>query len=209
MKKQLITFFLAIILCSTAKVSAQEMQTLFDNDITHGGFAGPVVKFDNINDEFGVWVGGRGGWIINMGDLHAISFGGGGYGLATNHIIPSPEDVDINGETDDLLATTGYGGFIMEYTNRSYRLLHMTAHTLIGAGGMTIRERNFDEVNDDPQAYFVIEPGLNAELNVTSFFRVAAGANYRLTSGISKAGLRDSDFSGFNATLTFKFGHFR
>lgn len=209
MNKQLFTVLITIMVCSAGQVSAQEMQTLFDDDLTHGAFGGPIVKFDNINDEFGFWVGGRGGWIINFGDMHAVSLGGGGYGLTTNHEAPSPEDVDINSDADELFATTGYGGFILEYTNRSYQLVHMTANTLIGAGGLMIRERHFEDVDEVPEAYFVFEPGLNAELNVTSFFRIAAGFNYRLTSGINKAGFRDSDFSGANATLTLKFGYFR
>lgn len=186
---------------------AQETQTLFDGDVTHGGFGGPMVKFDDIRGELGVWVGGRGGWVINLDDYHAITLGGGGYGLATNHSIPDGyEGFD---DDRDYVATNGYGGFLLEYTNRSYQLLHVTATGLIGAGGLTIRERNFSDIDEDPNPFFVLEPGVHLELNVTSFFRIATGVNYRFTSGIDKAGFRDSDFTGANATVTFKFGFFR
>jgi hypothetical protein len=102
----------------------------------------------------------------------------------------------------------GYGGFEFEYTNRSYKLVHFTASSLIGGGGLMMRERHYDDVEDDVDSYFVFEPGINAELNVTSFFRISAGASYRMTSGISRFGFSDSDFSGMNGIITLKFGGF-
>jgi len=55
---------------------------------------------------------------------------------------------------------------------------------------------------------FVLEPAVCAELNITNWFRLNAGVSYRLVAGIEQVGLSDSDFSGLNATLTFKFGRF-
>jgi hypothetical protein len=55
---------------------AQQTETLFDGEVSHGGFGGPVVKFSEIAGSAGVWVGGRGGWIINLSELHTISLGG-------------------------------------------------------------------------------------------------------------------------------------
>ncbi len=182
---------------------AQQAETLFDGSVSHGGFGGPVVQIGNVAGTTGAWVGGRGGWIINLDQNHTISLGGGGYGLVTNHISPFQFEGD-----EELYAMGGYGGFIFEYTNQSYRLIHLTATTLIGGGALMLRERNFEDVKDEVGRYFVLEPGINAELNITSFFRIAAGVNYRFTSGISDFGFSDSDFSGFNGVLTFKFGGF-
>ena len=182
---------------------AQQTQTLFQGDVTHGGFGGPVIRFGSVDGSGAVWVGGRGGWIITFSNQHSISLGGGGYGLVTEHRLPQPFD-PVRKE----LAAIGYGGFEMEYTNHTYRLVHMTASTLIGAGGITMRDENLEQLDDDAIAFFVFEPGVHAELNVTSFFRVAGGLSYRFTSGIDYGGFRDSDFSGANAVLTFKFGAF-
>ncbi len=181
----------------------QEVQTLFGNDIRHGGFGGPVVKFGQVDGDGAVWVGGRGGWIINFANEHAISIGGGGYGLVSEHTVPQQMEAGVQE-----LAAMGYGGFETEYTNNTYRLVHWTASALIGAGGLTTRDKDFNEIDENTNAFFVFEPGLHAELNITHFFRIAAGASWRLTSGIDKAGYRDSDFSGVNAVLTFKFGAF-
>ncbi len=55
---------------------------------------------------------------------------------------------------------------------------------------------------------FVLEPAVNAELNVTTWFRLNAGVSYRFVTGVTQVGLDNGDFSGPTATLTFKFGTF-
>lgn len=186
------------------KSTAQETQTLISGSVSHGGFGGPEIKFGSVAGSSSVWVGGRGGWIINIDPQHAISIGGGGYGLVSDH---RSNFTTLDGE--DLYALSGYGGFILEYTNRSYRLTHFTLSALLGGGAVLLRDSSyepFEEDNNNP--FFVFEPVLNVELNVASFFRIAAGAGYRFTSGISDFGFSDSDFSGFTGTITFKFGGF-
>ncbi|MFO8030468.1 MAG: hypothetical protein R6U28_11460 [Cyclonatronaceae bacterium] len=203
------TLPVVLLLCSALQAfvpqpaAAQETQTLLSGDVSHGGFGGPVVRFGRVDGDMAVWVGGRGGWIINFSNRHSLSIGGGGYGLATEHRMPQPVQTDV-----EELAAIGYGGFELEYTNRTYRLIHMTASTLIGAGGLAIRENEQLYTDDDPSAFFVLEPGVHAELNVTGFFRLAGGVSYRLTSGIDKGGFSDGDFSGINALVTLKFGSF-
>lgn len=196
-----ISFFILIPIYSS--IDAQRAETLIDGSVRHGGFGGPMIAVGDVAGNPGLWVGGRGGWIINIDDDHAVSLGGGGYGLVTNHQVP----VTVDGN-DDLYALNGYGGFVFEYTNRSYKLTHFTISTLIGGGGLMLRERNYDDVNEEVDTYFVFEPGINLELNITHFFRITAGVQYRLTSGISEYGFSDSDFSGLNGVLAFKFGGF-
>ncbi len=196
--------FLFIILSVTPYLSqAQTTQTLFNGNVSHGGFGGPVVKIDDIAGSTGVWVGGRGGWILIMNQGHSISLGGGGYGLVTDHRVPNPPIDDSS-----LYVMNGYGGFEIEYTNQSHKLIHFTATTLIGGGGLTLRDRNYEEVDDELDSYFVFEPALQAEINITHFFRIAAGAGYRFTNGIDRFGFSDSDFTGVNGILTLKFGSF-
>ncbi len=206
--KQATIFILSILFLITGinQCFAQQTQTLVGSEVTHGGFGGPVVKFSDIAGDLGVWVGGRGGWIINIDPDHAIGLGMGGHGLVTEHRVP---DSDYGDSGSDYYAMNGYGGFEIEYANRSYQLIHLTVSTLVGAGGLMIRDRNFDDIDDSPNAYFVFEPEANAEVNITNFFRIAAGISYRLTSGIGRAGFTDDDFSGLNGVINFKFGKFR
>ena len=193
------------ILAGVSLGHAQKTQTLFSNDVSHGGFGGPVVKFSEVTEDVGVWVGARGGWIINFNDSNALSLGGGGYGLVTDHPVPDPNFGDPG---TDYYALIGYGGFELEYTNLSYCLVHLTLSSLVGAGGLTARDQDYNEVDDDSNTFFVFEPGANLEINITSFFRLALGASYRMTNGIDRAGFTDDDFTQFNGTATLKFGGF-
>lgn len=186
---------------------AQE-QTLISGPIQNGGYGGPVVKFSQVADKFAIFVGGYGGWLIN----HSFMIGGGGYGLA-NEIRGSQAAQLYYGTGDNLRLQFGYGGFMMEYIGEHDNLVHYSVSTLIGAGGV-----NYDYVDnlyspfhnnfDEASACFVFEPSAGAELNVTRFFRINAGASYRLVRGSNLVGISDSDLSNFSFNLAFKFGKF-
>jgi len=191
---------------------AEEKTLIGDlGEIEHGGFGGPMVKFTQIDGEFGVLTGGRGGWIID----HRFVLGGGGYGLANNIGIPikTKEEIETEGENPEEIETEGenpeeqdlemgYGGAMLEFIIASDALIHFSVDCLIGAGGMTTPESDKDD------AFFVLEPGLNVMLNITQFFRFGAGVSYRYTQGVEFGELDDGDLSGAAAVLTFKFGSF-
>ena len=181
-----------------------EEETLFHGKVEHGGFGAPVVKFTQIKDEFGVLVGGRGGWIIN----HNFVLGGGGYGLANHNI----DEREITPDSILYLAL-GYGGVEMEYICRPHKLVHLTFQALIGAGWVSYQEKyrhHRDENNFglDGDAFFITEPGFNAELNVTTFFRADVGAGYRFVSGVNSDWMKNSDLAGPSVNVTLKFGKF-
>lgn len=180
---------------------AQETQTLLGGDIRHGGFAGPVVKFTEIDGEFGVLVGGRGGWIIN----DSFVIGAGGYGLANEDQFD--DYVDVRGDAQRLVM--GYGGLELEYISRPNEVAHVSLAVLIGAGG-TLWDpiRSPHDVDEDVDAFFITEPALNVLLNVTKHFRIGFGGSYRFVDDVELPGLRADDISGPAGVLTFKFGGF-
>jgi len=173
-----------------------QQKTLVSGDIDHGGYGGPELKLTALNGESELLVGGRGGWIID----HTFIIGGGGYGLTTE--VPM---------SDSTLLNFGYGGLALEFIVQSDELIHFTVGTLIGAGGTGLRDRvldeNFtDEFETDP--FFVLEPRVTVELNVTDFFRIGAGVSYRYVSGVDKFNLSESELSGISGLIVFKFGAF-
>lgn len=187
-------------ICICFNLFGQEQTLVGGGEITHGGFGGPVVKFTQIKNESAVLVGGRGGWIIN----HTFIIGGGGYGLATQI---KTDDIFYN----EAFLNFGYGGLELEYIIQSDNVVHFSVYTLIGAGGITYNNNymedwsSWDFGNDE---FFVFEPAVNVEVNITSFFRINAGANYRYISGVNYDNLNNSDLAGFAGVLTFKFGSF-
>ncbi|UCC84963.1 MAG: hypothetical protein JSW46_08645 [Gemmatimonadota bacterium] len=176
------------ILLATASPSLAQERTLIRGGFESGGFGAAVAKFSQIDGEFALFVGGRGGWIIN----HTVVIGGGGYGLAN--------DIDTNGDgVRDI--ELGYGGFELEYVSNSDKLIHFTAYLLVGGGGLS-------GTAVIEEAVFVLEPALNGELNVTDYFRFHAGAGYRWVSGVDSSGVGSADLSAFYAQITLKFGSF-
>ena len=65
-----------------------------------------------------------------------------------------------------------------------------------------------DLSDDKPDVFFVLEPAVNIEINITSFLRIHLGAGYRFISGIEKYNFTNSDFSGPSGNFTLKFGMF-
>lgn len=200
MRKQFI-LNLVISMFLITPVFAAEPETLLGGQFESGGFGGPQIKFTNVNDQFGVMVGGHGGWLIN----HTFVLGGAGYGLVNEVDAPSEYETE-----NDLFLELGYGGLYLEYINDSNNLVHFTVHTLIGAGGLTFSERRFSDHDWEYQkdSFFVFEPGVNVMVNITEFFRVGLGATYRYVDGIELSGLSGNDLSGPTAMINFRFGRF-
>ena len=182
----------------TIPVFAQE-ETLVGGNIEHGGFGGPSVKLTRLNGADAVLVGGIGGWIIN----HTFVIGGGGYGLVTDIQARTP------GPAGERNIDMGYGGLYLEYIGASDKLLHWTADLLIGAGGVAYRNQDsLDGLKRSMQSFFVLEPGVNVNLNVTSFFRIGAGVSYRYIAGLTSTASSNADLRGVNGNLILKFGKF-
>lgn len=192
-------FALALVAMSLPALAAEKTLIGDLEDLEHGGFGGPIVRFTQINGDLGVLTGGRGGWIID----HRFVLGGGGYGLA-NSIEAEVRLPDASGGSVAALEDMemGYGGGMLEFIIASDELIHFSVELLVGAGGATSAS-NWKE-----DAFFVAEPGANLILNVTDFFRFGVGASYRYIEGLHFGDIGDDDVTGVSAVLTFKFGKF-
>jgi len=191
-----------LILFFTSSILFAQEETLVSGGLKSSGFGGPVIKFTQLDGKFGVLVGGRGGWIINS----TFIIGGGGYGLVNNI---SSEDCFCDYSPK---LTFGYGGLELEYIIMSDNLIHFSIYTLFGAGAVSYRDdKGWEDWHNDfykENTFFVAEPAVNVEVNITTFFRMSFGGGYRFISGVNKAELSNSDLSGFAGVLAFKFGSF-
>ncbi|HEX2926101.1 MAG TPA: hypothetical protein VHP38_07580 [Ruminiclostridium sp.] len=199
--KRIILFLFLLNVCSYA-----QRETVFEGDIENGGFGGPVVKFTQIKGNFGVLVGGYGGWLIN----HQFLIGGGGFGL-TNDILANENVEGALGFINRPKLDFGYGGLIMEYYQNPMKLFHWSVSLLIGGGGISYREGDFMEHSwrdIKPDAFFVLEPAVSGELNVAKYFKIGLGAGYRFISGVNMYGIGNTDLGNFSINLALKFGKF-
>jgi len=212
--------FVAVVLVLTltqSKLFAQEKDdvkhdgysTLFGDNISYGGYGGLRVGYTQVADYDAMTFGARGAWIVG----HSVAIG-----LAANvFITESTNDYSL---ADDWSSLAGaYGGFLLEPIFFGKKPIHFTIPMVVGLGGISYDEYDDYYLTEDTgwDEFFVFEPGLDIELNLTRFFRLAVGASYRFTSDVS-LGFYDSstgltvynkdDLNSFNAHLTFKFGKF-
>jgi len=194
-----LVFFIGCLLLPAA-LGAQQEQTLFSGPMHHGGFGGPVVKFTQIASQSGVFVGGRGGWIIN----HSVVLGGGGYGLA------NPGDFTFIQNGTERRLGLGYGGLEVEYIHRWADVAHLTLGILVGAGGASWYDWRYQDGGSDDytDAFFIAEPAATLEVNLLHFFRLGIGGSYRFVDDVELPSLSDADLRGAAGSLTFKFGSF-
>ncbi|HAN18013.1 MAG: hypothetical protein A2X13_10115 [Bacteroidetes bacterium GWC2_33_15] len=221
MKKILILILLALFVQAgfAQEEPKDEMKTLITGKHLKfsGVFISPELKGTIINDGsgkdgYGFLMGGRMGIIFN----DKFSIGLGGYGLTTEHIVDLTDNPAIN---DNAKIGFGYGGLVLEYTLFGNKAFHFTIPVLVGGGGVSlykdiiIDEDNFtwDDFNTyESSAFFVVEPGINLELNLTKFMRFDLGASYRMVQFSEMDYLDNSndELSNLAVNASLKFGLF-
>jgi len=211
--KKFAVLFLSLLF--TYAISAQdtkdneEYRTLFGGDkATHGGYGGLSFNYSQIDGKDALLVGARGAWIIN----HGIAIGLAGYGFAND--MDYQQNVSDSKESYSLAG--GYGGLLIEPIIGAKWPVHVTVPILIGAGGAAVIQNYYYKPNyedgyfysDEADAFFVLETGLEVELNMVKFMRLAVGGYYRYTSDLHLADTDTKVLDGFSVGLTMKFGKF-
>jgi hypothetical protein len=183
---------------------SDEIKTLFGKSRRTGGYGGFSFGYADIDGIHGLTVGGKGGVIIGQ----HLTIGLAGKGFSNDY---SWETVSSNTSS---VASGGYGGLLIEPIFFPRFPIHLTVPIVLGAGGMASYTKYYDEVNEywrtsnvEGSAFLMIEAGAEIEFNLTRHFRLALGANYRITTQQNSA-LAVPNLNGFGADLTFKFGKF-
>ncbi len=193
-----------------------EIRTLFDGVTAHGGYGGFNIGYTQIDNRDALVLGGRLGWVID----HKLTFGMAGEAFM-NDTRPDP---NLSNYNYNLIG--GYGGVLLEPVIGSKYPVHVTIPVVIGAGGITYsRSYAWDEwdnqwynYEEDTDAFFVLQPGVEFEMNLLKFLRFTAGVYYRYTSDV-KLEYRTIEATppeivpkdvlhGFSYGISFKIGKF-
>lgn len=205
------------VLIATIGASAQnysnndDMNTLFGNDRSFGGYLGFGAKLGELNDQEAMFLGGE----LSMVFGHALNIGVAGYGLVSD-----VTGINVNDQSDRLFYDMGYGGVVIEPVLFSKSAIHFTVPLLFGAGGIGESQTRYfsvDQIDNqnygDPDYFnsdffFVFEPGVNLELNLLKFARVYGGVSYRYMSGVDLPNTGTQQLGGLTGNFGFRFGWF-
>lgn len=207
---------IAMLLAASFTFAAQETLIGGDGSISHGGFGAPIVKVTRIDGHSRVMAGAEGAWIINHSIYLGLSGAGSMRGIET-------DVYDTTGQRQYL--HVGYGGLLLGMTFNSDKLVHFGFQNVIGGGNAMLSPDRWDDGESDhhdecewdngdhcswnDMPFFVWEPQLQAEVNITRWMRIAAGAGYRFTWMIDeKNGYEKNDLGGLSAGVSLKFGKF-
>ena len=190
----------------------RDQQTLFGNKRGLGGYLGINSKCAEINGQPAMFMGGELSMVIG----HSLNLGFEGYGMLT-HI----ESDNLNSNGNPYFLQMGYGGFHIEPVIASDNLIHITLPVLLGAGGVAETfnpiwtgnvvdgiNTDFDQQIHRSDMFLIAEPGVNLELNVFRFMRLAGGLSYKFVSDAQMPGISVSDLEGISGNLSLRFGWF-
>ncbi len=184
-----------------------QVKTLIGNDSEVSGFGSFDMRFTEIIDDKSVLLGGHGGIILNK----KFILGGGGWGVSTNNEfngINPAQTLDMEG---------GYGGIILGVVVAPVEVVHFYVPVLIGGGGLDVFTevttstpftQEIDRFDVESSGFFVLEPGIEAEVNIARFFRISLGGSYRIVDGVDMINVSNGDLTGWSINMSFKFGRF-
>jgi len=186
-----------------------QMRTLLGPDTEHGFFLAGSMMGSKFNGNDGLLAGGKLGWVID----HWFTFGLAGYGL-TNPIYIE----DINNQSVNRNIGLGYGGLYFEPRLFSSQAIHVAFPVIAGSGGAsfsTTSQYYFDEASGDwveyeneSDAFFFIEPGIEMEINISKHFRIGVAGTYRYIDGLNLSNMDGNALNGFSGGINLKVGVF-
>ncbi|MFN8353778.1 MAG: hypothetical protein U0Y10_05020 [Spirosomataceae bacterium] len=161
-----------------------------------GVYVAPTFQYGQVDGSFEPMVGGSVSVLFNK----RFSIGVAGYGTAPTRRF-----------SNDL--RLAYGGGKLEYTFFPNQVVHFSVPLLIG-GGFASNSNDFDfgGRGRNGSSFFVVQPGLTAEVNLLRYLKLFGGANYRVAMGVDNHNttttFTNAQLSGFTAEIGVKAGIF-
>lgn len=216
MKNQLKAISSIVFILLSLGVCAQDFSTHENNQVQSifntkncGGYGAITNKFTYIDGHFANMAGVYGGWYVN----HSLLMGISASALTNDIKVPFEHRAE---PLANLSYMYGQVGMITEYVVASNKPVHVAVNVFTGAGFTMQYERHdwhedhdFDFEGDrDEDWFFVVEPGVQVEMNIFKWMRFSPGVSYRAAINSDGLGLSDSKLSDISYNLTLKFGKF-
>ena len=197
-EKSVSVVFVLLLLSGLPSAQDQDStQTLFKSSVKVSELWTPEVKINSIQGDVGTLIGFYGGAVIDRTFLIGIA---GGANLSHPTV------------------NYGYFGALGQYINKPASLWHFSAQLLLAYGSAKDYEDpksglldNF--MNVSGAGFFLMEPGMNLELNLSKKLTLVGGISYRFVMGmdensenLSITHVTNEDMSGVNFNIGLKFG---
>lgn len=194
----ILIFFIAIPFVSQAQDDFEHL--LKDRKIRFSIFVGPLFELSSVHNNIGFSTGGGGGVLLNQ-TLYI-----GGYGMKLAPVIGT--DVTINNVNyDNLEIAFNHKGLWFGYIHNYRRLIHFGASTKLGWGNIRLNDPQLPNPYEDN--VMVLTPQVEAEVNISKWFKVNLGLGYRIVTGVNESVLTSGNFNSPQLTVGFLVGWFR
>lgn len=182
-------FAMVVCLGATA-VMAQEKSVLVDDEDIWKQYTRPEVKVTDVNGNQATLGGVSIGTILN----DQLYFGITGDILVDK--ITADDDSDIRLDRWDWW----YAGAEVGYIFNPDSLVHLSVSSLFGGGQIEFK----DTPDDDTDGFWIIEPGIQANINLSDTWEFGLGVSYRWTSDIDLDGVEEDDLTDVAFTAFFR-----
>jgi len=182
----------------------REMKTLFRPGRKQGFYGSMSTAYSPIDNKDGLTFSARGTWLIDRS--FGLGFGGTGFRNNIEQIESWPIYTSSSaGKT----LTGGYAGVIVEPILLPRLPVHLSFPILLGLGAASTYDPLLYHYYQIEDIFFIAEPHVELEFNLTCFARVAIYGSYRFASSLKIENVSSSALNGYSAGFILKLGLFR
>ncbi|NVO18971.1 MAG: hypothetical protein HXX13_04690 [Bacteroidetes bacterium] len=189
--------------------SSDEIRTITGRGHSNGFYIGFHSGYAQVNDYDALNIGTRLAWVAN----HGLAIGFAGTGFFSEPVYFT------NSSSRQFNYSGGYGGLFIEPILFPKMPVHVSFPVIMGVGGiarsvfydMTYPYETTDAYVESSEAFVILEPGAEIELNVARWLRFGLGCTYRFTQGFDqpKGGeIKDNPLDGLTTGFSIKLGKF-
>lgn len=180
-----------------------DFKTVFKREKRDGFYIGSSLAYSPIDNADAMVASTRMGWIMDRW----FAFGLVGSAFVNNFNQYSESFLD---PSDILFLAGAYGGFFIEPILMPLKPVHLSFPIIVGGGGV-LSFHDFPYYSSEgisEDMFFVLEPGIELEVNFTRWMRVGVFATYRYTSDINIESVNKNALRKYSAGLSLKVGWF-
>lgn len=208
MKKTKLSLLLFFFGCAQFGIAQDQSSDYLEfNDrknVVHGVYLGLTMRYGEVKSKSSYLAGLTLAYVANQ--QFEVGFAG--------NFLYSEQDVFNNelSRNEDLIGV--YGGLHLEPIFFSKSRVNLSFPVLVGAGGVDYINNDFndpyfeEELDEDDEVFFVVEPGVSLLFNVSRYLQFEAGIHYRFTSQVDFVPNGINNVNGFSAGLGIKVGVF-